>query len=80
MYLNFIQIKFVQLKKKKSLRTTEQDRKPEIKIIHIWAINLCHESQEYTMEKDGLFNNWYWGNRLFILHHTQKPPQNILKT
>lgn len=30
--------------------------------------------------KDGLFNNWYWGNRCFILHHTQKPPQNILKT
>ena len=49
MYLNFIQVKFVQ-HKKKSLRTTEQGREPEIKITYIWAINLC-KSQEYTMEK-----------------------------
>ena len=50
------------LAQKQTYRSMEQDRKPRNKPTHLWSINLRQKRQEYTMEKDSLFNNWCWEN------------------
>ena len=67
----------------------EQNREPRNKPIHIYSITLWERSQEYTMEKDNLFNTWCWENQTatckgmkldhYLLLHT-KISQNGLKT
>ena len=36
----------------------EQNRESGYKLKHLWSINLQQRRQEYTMEKDSLFNKW----------------------
>ena len=46
------------LAQKQKYRSMEQDRKPIDKPTHLWSTNLWQRRQEYTMEKDSLFNKW----------------------
>ena len=39
------------LAQKQKYRSTEQNRKPRNKPIHLWSINLQKRRPEYTMEK-----------------------------
>ena len=36
------------------------NKKPRNKPMNLWSPNLWQRRQEYTMEKDSLFNKWCW--------------------
>ena len=46
------------LAQRQKYRWMEQNRKPRNKSTHLWTPYLWQRKQEYTMEKDNLFNKW----------------------
>ena len=48
---------------KQKCRSMEQDRKSRDKAKYPWSPNLWQKKQEYTVEKETLFNNWCQKNR-----------------
>ena len=48
---------------KQKYRSMEWDRKSRDKPKRPWPPNLWQKKQEYTVEKETLFNKWCWRNR-----------------
>ena len=42
--------------------SVEQNWKPRDKSMNLWTPYLRQRRQEYIMEKDNVFNKWYWEN------------------
>lgn len=77
--LNLYKSNLFNLKKKKSHIEQNRIDSPEIKA-HIYGqLTYVKRAKNIQRRKDGLFYIWYWGKWPFILHHTEKPSQNILK-
>ena len=52
----------------------EQNHKHRNKPMHIRSTNISQEGQEYSMEKDSLFNKWQWENWIFTCKRRKLDP------